>query len=214
MLTSGDNKIAVICRKERVSVWELARQRFRSDDVTDAQSLVNLAKLMAAVPMFWALFDQHGSSWVLQARSMALSIGTLTIQPSQMQAFNPLLVMLFLPLLWVVILPVVHMLGIRTTPLRLLSCGMVLTSLSFLVVTVIQVVLDAGGKPHMLWQLPAYGIAALSEVLVNVTGLEFVYSQAPAELRSTVMSLWLLTAFFGNALDSFVRTVKPSDVRP
>ena len=194
-------------RKQQGTAWELARQRFRPEDVSDAQSLVNLAKLVPAVAIFWALFDQHGSSWVLQARDMTLTLGSLSIQPSQMQALNPLLVMLVLPLFRSLMLPGLHMLGIRTTALRLMSCGMVLASLSFMVITVIQAMVDTGGKPHVLWQLPAYVILTLSEVLVSVTGLEFAYSQAPAELRSTVMSIWMLTTFLGNALDSVVTAV-------
>ena len=38
----------------------------------------------------------------------------------------------------------------------------------------------------------------LSEILVSITGLEFAYTQAPLRMKGTIMSLWLLTTFFGN----------------
>ena len=54
------------------------------------------------VAMFWALFDQTGSSWVLQAQKMDRMIAGYEVLPSQIQAANPLLIMLLIPLffLW------------------------------------------------------------------------------------------------------------------
>jgi POT family proton-dependent oligopeptide transporter len=38
----------------------------------------------------------------------------------------------------------------------------------------------------------------MGEVLVSATGLEFAYSQAPASMKGSIMSFWILTTTVGN----------------
>jgi POT family proton-dependent oligopeptide transporter len=45
--------------------------------------------------------------------------------------------------------------------------------------------------------------------MVSVTGLSFAYTQAPKELKSTIMSLWLMTTAFGNLLTAVVSRLNP-----
>ncbi|HEY0981166.1 MULTISPECIES: POT family MFS transporter [unclassified Schlesneria] len=61
-----------------------------------------------------------------------------------------------------------------------------------------------GYKPHIVWQLVAYLILTLGEILVSITFLEFSYTQAPNKLKSLVMSLYLLSVSLGNALTALV----------
>ena len=75
---------------------------------------------------------------------------------------------------------------------------MFLAGLSFVIVALIQMRLDAGPQPSVLWQLAPYVALTLGEVLVSVTGLEFAYSQAPPSMKGTIQSFWLLTTFAGN----------------
>lgn len=56
-----------------------------------------------------------------------------------MQALNPVLVMLLIPFFEMVVYPGLVALGVRLTPLRKMSAGMLLTSLSFVVIAVLQV---------------------------------------------------------------------------
>jgi POT family proton-dependent oligopeptide transporter len=43
-----------------------------------------------------------------------------------------------------------------------------------------------------------YIVLTAGEVLVSNTGLEFAFREAPASMRSTMMSFWLLTTALGN----------------
>ncbi|HSP20673.1 MAG TPA: MFS transporter, partial [Myxococcaceae bacterium] len=56
-----------------------------------------------------------------------------------------------------------------------------------------------------LWQVGPYFVLTVSEVLVSTTGLEFAYTQAPLRMKGTIMSLWLLTTFFGNLVVVLVK---------
>ena len=44
----------------------------------------------------------------------------------------------------------------------------------------------------------------VSEIMVSITGLEYAFSQAPKTMKSTIMSIFFLTVFFGNYFDKFV----------
>jgi POT family proton-dependent oligopeptide transporter len=71
-------------------------------------------------------------------------------------------------------------------------------------VGLIQISLDAGHRPSVLWQLLPYLVLTASEILVSVTGLEFAYTLAPVSMKSTVMSLWSLTGMTGNLIATLV----------
>ena len=65
-----------------------------------------------------------------------------------------------------------------------------------------------------MWQLLAYLLLTLAEVLISVTGLELAYTAAPRSLKSFVTSLWLLPVFFANLLSSQLAKTYPNAVKP
>ncbi len=85
-----------------------------------------------------------------------------------------------------------------------MRAGMFVTVLSFVWIMGIQAALDAGLHPHVAWQVPAYLLLSVGEVLVSVTALEFAYTQAPASMKSVIMSLWYVTIAAGSLLTAAV----------
>jgi POT family proton-dependent oligopeptide transporter len=65
-------------------------------------------------------------------------------------------------------------------------------------VSVIDQRVAGGEKLSVLWQTVPYIVLTAGEVLVSNTGLEFAFREAPATMRSTMMSFWLLTTALGN----------------
>lgn len=57
---------------------------------------------------------------------------------------------------------------------------------------------------HVAWQAPAYILVAISEILASITGLELAYAKAPENMKSFIMSLFLLTSAGGSALGILV----------
>ncbi|HZW87651.1 MAG TPA: MFS transporter, partial [Myxococcaceae bacterium] len=182
----------------RGGFWERARAAHPPEAVEGARAVLGVASIFAPIPLFWACFDQKASLWVLQARNLDLQVGSLMLAPSQLQAVNPLLVMLLVPLVTYGLYPWLERRGIRFTPLRRIGIGLVLTATSFVGVAMIQQALENGARPSVLWQVGPYVVLTLSEVLVSITGLEFAYTQAPLRMKGSIMSLWLLTTFAGN----------------
>ncbi len=50
--------------------WDTARQRFTDAEVDAAKSIGPILGVFALIPVFWALFDQTFSTWVLQGENM------------------------------------------------------------------------------------------------------------------------------------------------
>jgi POT family proton-dependent oligopeptide transporter len=84
---------------------------------------------------------------------------------------------------------------------------MVFAALSFGICAWLQRRIEAGETLTLAWQLLPYVVLELGEVLLSASGLEFAYAQAPAALKSTVMSLWLLTTAVGNFLVAVFTTL-------
>ena len=68
----------------------------------------------------------------------------------------------------------------------------------FVVVALIQTRVDSGAHVSVLWQIVPYFILTAGEVLLSATGLEFAFRESARELKSTIMSFWLLTVALGD----------------
>ncbi|WP_050727459.1 POT family MFS transporter [Vulgatibacter incomptus] len=177
---------------------ERARGLHPDEDIEGVRAVLRLLVIFALVTPFWSLFDQKASTWVLQAQNMELPGWAWFKSASQMQALNPLLVMALIPFNNLVLYPTLGRLGIRVTPLRRMTAGIVFSALAWLVVGGIQLTLDGGATPSILWQVVPYAMLTFGEVLVSATGLEFAYSQAPAKMKGALMSFWSLSVTVGN----------------
>jgi POT family proton-dependent oligopeptide transporter len=177
--------------------WQLDRARAAhpAEAVDGARSVLRVLVLFALVTPFWSLFDQKASTWVLQANGMTKPEW---FEPSQMQALNPLLVMLLIPFNNLVLYPALRRAGFEPTPLRRMGAGIAFSGLSWVVIGVLQLSLDAGDTLSITWQVLPYALLTLGEVLVSATGLEFAYSQAPAPMKGAILAFWSLSVTVGN----------------
>ena len=96
--------------------------------------LGRLSLIYLFVAVFWALFDQTGSAWVLQAQNMDRNLFGIEVLPAQLQAANPLLVMLLIPLFSYVVYPAIDRVW-RLNELRKIAIGMFITVLAFSIST-------------------------------------------------------------------------------
>jgi POT family proton-dependent oligopeptide transporter len=179
-----------------------------------------LGLLYAFVAMFWALFDQTGSAWVLQAKKMDLEFAGVTWLPSQIQAINPIMIMTFIPLFNGFPVgggkrfPGVYGLLNRVwtlTPLRKIGIGLFLTVPAFLLPAQIELWIEAGHQPNIVWQLLSYVIITAAEVFVSITCLEFSYTQAPKKMKSLIMALFLMSVSLGNLFVTAVNFLIQND---
>ena len=167
------------------------------------KALGRLTMIYVFVSMFWALFDQTASAWVLQAQHMDRVILGKEILPAQIQAANPLLVMLLIPVFSYWVYPAINRF-FALNELRKIAIGLFVTVAAFAIPTALQVNIDNGGTPHIAWQLLAYVVLTSAEVMVSITCLEFSYTQAPKTMKSFVMAFFMLSIAAGNLFTSAV----------
>ena len=182
-----------------------AIRKFGAEATRGPHAVLKIMSIFIMVTLFWALFDQNGSSWIRQGQMMrTVEIFGIPLLAPQMQAINPILVLIFIPMMNYGVYPLVEKLGIRVTALRRMTVGMIVATMSFVAVALIQTAIDdqGPGKVSILWQTVPYVILTFAEVLVSITGLEFAYSQAPRRMKSTIMGFWMLTIALGNILVS------------
>ena len=162
-----------------------------------------LVGLYVFIIIFWSVYEQNGSAWVLQAKKMDLNWAGVEWLPSQIQAINPILVLIYIPLFTYVIYPTINKF-FTLNPLRKIGIGMFLTVPAVLVIAWIESQLIAGKNPTIAWQLLAYVFMTAAEVMIYQTGLELSYTQSPNSMKSIIMSFYLLTISAGNKLTSYV----------
>ena len=176
------------------------REAFSREGIS---AIARLSVLYLFVAMFWALFDQTGSAWVLQAQQMERTVFGIELLPAQITAANPLLVMLLIPFFSYVIYPQLDK-AFTLTPLRKIAIGMFITVIAFSIASLTQESIDHGNTPHIGWQLLAYLVLTSAEVMVSITCLEFSYTQAPARMKSFIMAFFMMSIAAGNLFTSAV----------
>lgn len=170
---------------------------------TGISAILKLICIFAFVAVFWALFDQTGSSWVLQAKSLNCTWLGITWLESQIQAVNPILVLTLIPVFQFGIYPAIDRV-FEMTPIRKISIGFFVMAVAFAIVSILQERIDAGGQPSIAWQFLAYGVLTASEIMISITCLEFAYTQSPKTMKSVVMAVFLFSVSAGNIFTAVV----------
>ncbi|XP_010153334.1 PREDICTED: solute carrier family 15 member 1-like [Eurypyga helias] len=139
-----------------------ASEKYDKRLIAQTKMVLKVLFLYIPLPMFWALFDQQGSRWTLQATTMDGNFGAIQIQPDQMQTVNPILIIVMVPVVDAVIYPLIKKCKINFTPLRKITVGMFLASLAFIAAALVQVQIDK--------TLPVFPAAGQSQIKVTNLG--------------------------------------------
>lgn len=116
-----------------------AEEKYSKRLIQEIKMVLRVLVLYIPLPMFWALFDQQGSRWTIQAARMNMAFGdSFNVKPDQIQMLNALLILLFVPIFDLIIYPVVG-LCVKVTPLRKMATGMIFAALAFGAATLVEV---------------------------------------------------------------------------
>ena len=187
------------------------------------RAMLNLTPLLLFVAMFWSLFDQTASAWVIQAKAMNRDFnysflpqilpeswlndsGGLTISPSQLQSVNSLFVLTLIPIFTLLLYPFLEKF-VNLTPLRKIGSGLFIAVFSFVVSAFIEQNIQAGITPHVAWQILAYFILTVAEIMISITMLEFFYTQSPPAMKSVIMAFCMLSISIGNLFTAQVNRI-------
>ncbi len=163
----------------------------------ELRRLAAVAVFFIAATVFWAIFEQAGST-------IALFADTLTerrlpqgeIPSAWFQSLNPLFVILLAPLFaWGFI-----RLGHKqpSSPVKFVA-GLTFLALSFMLM-VPAATLTAAGKISPLWLVGLFLLQTIGELFVSPVGLSLMTRLAPPRFVGLVLGLWFLAAALGNKL--------------
>jgi POT family proton-dependent oligopeptide transporter len=131
--------------------WRAFKQETFSPE--GLRAMRNLAPIfLIFVPVFWSIFDQTGSAWVLQAKEMDRQFAGQIWLESQVQALNPLLILVLIPVFTYVVYPLAGKV-VKVTPLRKIGFGLGLTAVAFGISAFIetQIQMRASEAAQGLW---------------------------------------------------------------
>uniref|UniRef100_A0A4W4HDQ9 Solute carrier family 15 member 1 n=1 Tax=Electrophorus electricus TaxID=8005 RepID=A0A4W4HDQ9_ELEEL len=141
-------------KREHWMDW--ANEKYDKLLIAQVKIVLKVLFLYIPLPMFWALFDQQGSRWTLQATTMDGNFGAFKVEPDQMQIVNPLLILAMVPLVDSVVYPLTKKCGLNFTPLRRMTVGMFMAGLAFIAAALLQIQIDK--------TLPTFPSASQSQV--------------------------------------------------
>lgn len=140
---------------KREEHWlDYARPKYDQVLIDDIKTIIRVVILYIPVIFFWSLFDQLGSTWVLQANAMNGRVGKLTLLPDQMPVLNPFLIILLVPILEGLVYPLLAKCNLLVRPLRRMGWGGLLAALSFAMAGVLQLSVD---KTRVIPPEPGFG---------------------------------------------------------
>lgn len=184
--------------------WSRIRAHSTEPIVDDLIALHRLFRVLIFTPIFWALYDQQASNWVFQAMKMKTMLlgGLINMAPEQMQLLNAFLILVLIPIFDKILYPAIRRFGYRFNELDRLLCGMAFAVASYVAAGILQFSINSAlatkQSIHILWQTPQFFLISVAEIMFSITGLEFVYSQAPSSMKSLCQSFWLLSVAAGN----------------
>ena len=198
--------IQLFKKKNEQTFWNRLsiEKNFSAKSIDGVQAVYRILMIFAFTPIFWALWDQNLAEWVLQAKKLDLTIFGYQLFAEQIQTFNPIFLVGMIPVMTYGVFPLLEKMGLKVTPLKKIGAGLLLTAITFVIIALIQESIDKGGHPSVWWQIMAYLILAVAEILVSITCLEYAYTHSPKSMKSTMSALYLLGISIGNYFDSLV----------
>jgi len=170
---------------------------FAFKPTADSKRIAAILVFFFAAEIFWAIFEQTGSTISLFADNLTRNeILGQSFPSSWWQSVNSIWVILLAPVfafLWI-------SLGSKqpSSPMKFVL-GLLFVALSF-VLMVPAAKLTAEGKVGPLWLVGLFFLQTVGEMLLSPVGLSTMTKLAPQRLLGMVMGIWFLAAALGNKL--------------
>jgi POT family proton-dependent oligopeptide transporter len=175
---------------------------FGGFDVVEKKRIVVIFVLFIAATLFWAGYEQAGSSMNLFADRLTDRVFFGWEMPtSWLQSVNPIFIIIFAPLfgsLWLA-------LGSRqpSIPVKF-ALGLIQLGAGFLVLAWASVYVgDVKGDPHKVtpvWLVVTYFLHTTGELCLSPVGLSSMTKLSPRKLVGQMMGIWFMATSLGNLI--------------
>ncbi|CAG8971246.1 hypothetical protein HYALB_00001412 [Hymenoscyphus albidus] len=161
-------------------------------------------------PLYWLAYGQMTNNLTSQAATMRLQ----GVPNDIVNNLNPIFIVVLIPVMDRLVYPALRKAHINLTPIKKITMGFFLASAAMISACVTQYFIyklhpcgtspnecdiEGAEAPMTVWiQVVPYGLIGVSEIMASITSLEYAYTKAPANMRSSIQAFSL----FMNAISS------------
>jgi POT family proton-dependent oligopeptide transporter len=173
---------------------------------TEKGRVVVIGMLFVACAMFWAGFEQAGSSLNLFAERHTLRYSPLLnfeAPAGWFQSLNPIFIISLAPVfawLWVAL----ARRNIEVSLTTKMAWGLLLMGLGFVVAALAARQAQASGRVWPTWLVSTFLIHTFGELCLSPVGLSAVTKLAPAKLVGQMMGVWFMATALGNLIAGLI----------
>ncbi|KAG8413881.1 hypothetical protein J3459_015041 [Metarhizium acridum] len=167
-------------------------------------------KVFLFLPIFFLSYNQMTANLTTQASTMERH----GVPNDIIQNLNPISIVIMIPLIDHLLYPGLRKLGLAFTPIKRMTTGFLIASLSMVASAVMQYYIyemspcgwhanteDCPPAPINVWaQSLPYILIGIAEIFANVTSYEYAFSKAPENMKSLVMSVNLFMSAVSAAI--------------
>ncbi|KAK9436514.1 Oligopeptide transporter [Metarhizium brunneum] len=167
-------------------------------------------KVFLFLPIFFLSYNQMTANLTTQASTMERH----GVPNDIIQNLNPISIVIMIPIIDHLLYPGLRKLGVAFTPIKRMTTGFLIASLSMIASAVMQYYIyemspcgwhanteDCPPAPINVWaQSLPYILIGIAEIFANVTSYEYAFSKAPENMKSLVMSINLFMSAVSAAI--------------
>jgi len=183
----------------------------------ERRTLLRIAGVFAAIAVFWLIYDQNADTWIYFAQSHTdlRLFGGVSLTANQMQALNPVFIVLLTPVFNWMWNSAKARRGGREVP----DTSKMLVGFGIVVVTSVIMVYAAflarnGVMVTIWWVVLATFVITLAELCISPVGLEFAYRQAAPGTKSVVTAAFHMTVFVGDSMGLMIAPFYEKQLTP
>ena len=173
---------------------------FRQPNLTgvDKERLRAFLYLFLAAVLFWAIYDQSGSTLnEFASKYTDLEFGSTTIPISWLQSINPIFIIIFAPIFATIWTKLAD--RAPSTPAKF-AMALFGVGISFLIMIPPALQAENAQESAVWWLVAVYLVQTWSELLLSPNGLSVTTKLAPAGLLSQMLAVWFLATAVGDSV--------------
>ncbi len=177
-----------------VLILAVLAQIYLKSTTVERGRLIVVTYITILMTLFWAVFEQAGSSLTLFADR---NVNLIWLSASQTNSINSIFIILFaipFSMLWA------YLTRINKNPNSAIKSGLGLffLGLGFIVFALSARDMDGLARTPMFYLLAGYGILTLGELFISPIGLSKMTELSPVKYVSFIMGVFFSSSFFGH----------------
>ncbi|KFM26542.1 Peptide transporter PTR1 [Auxenochlorella protothecoides] len=168
-------------------------------EVEELKCMVRLLPSMAILAVYFAIYAQMSTLFVLQGSAMDRHLGSWVVPATMVNVLDSTSVLIWVPIFDLGIEPYFRRIGRPISRLTRMGVGFGIAILSMVCAAPVEIFHLKAVRANNL-QIPQYFLVGMSEVFASVGSLEFFYSQSQEAMRSIASALSLVAAAAGSYL--------------